>query len=67
MIQKFNLEKKMGPLRVRSWGLIVNLMGNVLALYGLANYLKTGGGQVPLVLGSLITITVILILSKPAE
>ena len=67
MMQKIDLEKKIGPLRLRSWGLILNLVGNVIALYGLAAFLKTGGGQIPLVLGSLMTVTIILILSKPAE
>ncbi|MEL7029995.1 MAG: hypothetical protein AAGL49_12500 [Pseudomonadota bacterium] len=60
------LEKRIGPLRVRAYGLVVNFIANVCALYGLSGYLTNGSGLGFLIAGGLGTIAMIWILSKPA-
>ncbi|MEM7570869.1 MAG: hypothetical protein AAF337_13840 [Pseudomonadota bacterium] len=60
------LERKLGPFRLRVWGLVLNFAANVAALYGLTQYLNDGGGLGFLVPGALITLAMIILLSKPA-
>ncbi|MGY8986344.1 MAG: hypothetical protein ACKVIX_06905 [Sphingomonadales bacterium] len=60
-----NLEKKYGPLTLRAWGLVANFGANALVLYGVANLLKSNGGMAPFILGTILTIALILILAKP--
>lgn len=60
------LERKAGPFRLRVWGLIVNFLANLAALYGLTQYLGSGNGLAFLAPGALITLAMIIVLSKPA-
>jgi hypothetical protein len=62
-----DLERRYGFLTGRVWGLIVNLLANALALYGLVGYLRDGTHVGPLVLGVLVTAACILILAKPSR
>jgi hypothetical protein len=62
-----DLERRYGFLTGRVWGLIVNLLANALALYGLVGYLRDGTHVAPLVLGVLVTAACILILAKPSR
>ena len=59
------LEKKVGPLRLRAWGLAANLIANAIALLGLARLLTGHGGLVLLITGSVLTIMLITLLSFP--
>ncbi len=62
-----NLEKKVGPLRLRAWGLVVNMLANAMALFGLSQVLTGQGGWPLLVLGAALTVACIAICARPAE
>jgi hypothetical protein len=62
-----DLDRRYGIWSGRVWGLIVNLMANALALYGLVGFLRDGPHVVPLVLGVLVSTVCILVLAKPSR
>jgi len=62
-----NLERKIGPMRVRAWGLIVKFCANIVALYGMALTLGGRGGTAWLVVGVTGTIACVMILSQPVR
>ena len=62
---KLNLERKYGQWTLRVWGLILNLIGNALALYGAVGVLKDGSRLPFLIIGLIITLFCIVILSFP--
>ena len=62
-----NLERKIGPMRIRAWGLMVNFIANIVALYGMALTLGGRGGTVWLVVGVTGTIACVMILSQPVR
>jgi len=61
------LDRPLGPLRVRAWGLIVNFLANAVALYGLAGYLRSGEGAIVMVVGISLTLVCILTLAAPSR
>jgi hypothetical protein len=62
-----DLDRKYGIFLGRVWGLIVNLMANALAIFGLTHYLRDGTHLIHLVAGSIITVVCILWLAKPSQ
>lgn len=62
-----NLEKQIGPLRLRAWGLIANFIANAIALFGLAKVLGGTGGWPYLIAGGVATIIIILTLATPVS
>ena len=60
-----DFERQIGPWSVRVWGLILNFMGNALALYGAAGVLRNGSRWPILVIGLLVTVGCVLILAIP--
>jgi hypothetical protein len=62
-----DLDRRYGIWTGRVWGLILNLIGNTLALYGLVGFLRDGTHLFPLVLGVLVTITCVLVLARPSQ
>jgi hypothetical protein len=62
-----DLDRRYGIWSGRVWGLIVNLLANALALYGLAGYLRDGTHLFALWAGFLISLGCILLLAKPAR
>ncbi len=61
------LDRSVGPLRVRAWGLIGNFLANALALYGLAGYLRSGEGAGAMAAGAGLTLLFILLLATPSR
>ena len=61
------IDKKIGPLRLRAWGLILNFTGNAMALYGAVGYLQNGNRLGVLITGILITILCIVFLALPSR
>jgi hypothetical protein len=51
----------------RVWGLILNFIGNALAVYGLAGLIKDGSRMPVFLLGAGVTLVCILILAKPSS
>ena len=60
-----DLDRRYGIWSGRVWGLIVNLVANALALYGLVGFLRHGTHVVALVVGVLVTAGCILLLARP--
>lgn len=60
-----DLERTVGPMRIRAWGLVVNFLGNVLALLGLSMVLREGVGWALLITGVAVTLLCLLILARP--
>ena len=61
------LDRPLGPLRARAWGLIGNFLANAVALYGLANYLRSGEGTGALAVGIGFTLAFLLVLATPSS
>ncbi|HJO02569.1 MAG TPA: hypothetical protein QGG47_01200 [Acidobacteriota bacterium] len=61
-----DLERRIGPLSWRVWGLIANFVGNAVALYGAAGVLRDGSGWPALAVGLAITVTCVLVLAIPS-
>ena len=62
-----DLDRQYGPWSGRVWGLIVNFVGNAVALYGFAGYLRDGSRLPVLIAGVLLSTACILLLSKPSR
>jgi len=60
------LDKKFGPFRLRAWGLILNFIGNALALYGAVGYLQNKSRLGIFIIGILLTILFIFFLAFPS-
>ncbi len=62
-----DLERKLGPMRLRAWGLVINFAANVTALYGLSLVLGGRDGWTWLVTGIIGTVLCIAILALPDQ
>jgi len=62
-----DLERRCGPWSLRVWGLIVNLLANALALFGLVGFLRDGTHLAPLILGATVTLACVLVLATPSR
>ncbi|GAB5415261.1 MAG: hypothetical protein Cons2KO_28640 [Congregibacter sp.] len=61
------LDKSLGPMRVRAWGLLANMCANALALYGLSQVLRDGSGQLPLAIGVASSVVLIGLIAVPSR
>jgi len=61
-----DLEKKIGPWTLRVWGLILNFVGNALAIYGALGVVQDGSRLLWLLVGGGITLLCILSLARPS-
>ena len=61
-----DLERRLGPLPARAWGLILNFIGNALAIYGALGVLRDGSRWPFLAIGLGLTVLCILLLAKPS-
>ena len=52
---------------MRVWGLVLNFIGNAVAIYGAVGYIQNGSRLPLLIFGIVITLTCILALAKPSE
>ena len=60
-----DLERKFGPMRLRAWGLVINFVANVIALYGLSLVLGGRDGWFWLLTGIIGTVLCIAVLALP--
>ena len=66
MVDKMtNLDRRLGPWTGRVWGLILNFIGNGLAIYGAIGVVCDGSRMPMLILGLVLTIGCILMLARP--
>lgn len=61
-----DLERRFGPWSIRVWGLILNFIGNALAIYGAVGIMQNGSKWPFLVIGLALTGLCILLLAKPS-
>ena len=62
-----DVDRKLGPMRLRAWGLVVNLAANAVALYGLSRVLAGEGGWGPLIAGGVLTVGCIAFCAAPSK
>lgn len=68
MVDKMiNLDRRLGPLPLRAWGLIVNFIGNALAIYGAIGIIRDGSRLPILIIGAGLTVFCLLLLAKPGD
>ncbi len=60
-----HLNQRIGPLTLRTWGLVLNLVGNVLLLHGAVTFLTGGAGPLEMAVGGAVTAACLFILSAP--
>lgn len=61
------LERRIGPWSGRVWGLIFNLIGNALTLWGISSVLRTGSGWTWIGIGGAVTVVCVAALALPAR
>lgn len=61
-----DMDRRLGPWRLRLWGLIANFFGNILALFGIVRVVRDGSWGL-LVAGGSITLVCVALLSIPAR
>jgi hypothetical protein len=68
MVDKMiDLDGRLGPLPVRVWGLILNFIGNALAVYGAIGLFQDGSRLPILIIGAGLTLICLLVLAKPSK
>jgi hypothetical protein len=67
IVEVINLDKKIGLWPLRVWGLVLNFIGNAVAIYGAIGFIRDGSRLALLIFGVMITLTCILVLAKPAD
>ncbi|MEQ8802907.1 MAG: hypothetical protein RLP45_12795 [Haliea sp.] len=61
------IDRPLGPMRVRAWGLLANMGANATALYGLQQVLRDGSGQVTLAVGVILSLVLIALIAVPSR
>ena len=64
---RFDVDRRLGPLRLRAWFLVANFLCNALALYGLSRVLVADAGHGILLVGVVGTIGCLAVLSQPSR
>ena len=64
---RFDVDRRLGPLRLRAWFLVANFLCNALALYGLSRVLVAGAGYGILLVGVVGTLGCLAVLSQPSR
>ncbi|MFV1988626.1 MAG: hypothetical protein ACC682_15235 [Gemmatimonadota bacterium] len=59
-----DMDRKIGPWRLRVWGLVLNFVGNVIALFGIVRLVQ-GGSAFLLIIGASLTLVCSLTLAIP--
>ncbi|MDH3732560.1 MAG: hypothetical protein OEU54_03460 [Gemmatimonadota bacterium] len=61
-----DVDRKLGPWRGRVWGLVLNFVGNVIALVGLVRLMRGGSAWV-LAFGLAVTLVCVAVLAVPSR
>ena len=62
-----DLDRQLGFWSLRVWGLILNFIGNALAIYGAVGFIRNGSRLAVLLIGCCLTIVCILVLALPSK
>ena len=60
-----DLSQRFGICSLRVWGLVLNFIGNALAIYGAVGFIGSGSRLIVLIIGCCVTLACILILALP--
>ena len=66
-MNRFDIDSRVGPMRLRAWFLLANFLFNAVALYGLSRVVVAGEGIGILILGVLGTLGCLAVLSQPNQ
>ena len=66
VVLMLDMDRRLGPWRLRVWGLVLNLIGNAIALFGIVQVVE-GGSPLLLVIGGGITMACVVALGLPAR
>ncbi|MDE2664051.1 MAG: hypothetical protein OXI39_13735 [Gemmatimonadota bacterium] len=61
------LERRAGPWSGRVWGLLLNLVANAVALWGVSSVMRTGDGWTWVAVGCAATVVCIAVLARPSR
>ena len=61
------IDRPLGPMRIRAWGLLANMGANATALYGLQQVLRDGSGQVTLAVGVVLSLVLVALIAVPSK
>ena len=64
-MSRFDIDRRLGPMRLPAWFLIANFLFNAIALYGLSRLMVAGEGVGLMVVGILGTLGCLAVLSQP--
>lgn len=68
MVDKMiDIDRRLGPWSGRVWGLILNFIGNALAIYGAIGVMRNGTRLPLLIIGVGLTVGCILLLARPSH
>jgi hypothetical protein len=62
-----DLDRRIAGWPLRVWGLVVNLFGNGLAIYGALGLFRDGSGMPHFVIGAALTVACIVFLATPSR
>ena len=62
-----DLNGRLWLLPVRAWGLILNFIGNALAIYGAIGFIRDGSRLSILIIGAGLTLVCLLVLAIPSK
>ena len=63
---RFDIDRKVGGMRIRGWILVVNFIFNAIAMYGLSRVMVQGTGWPVLTAGVLGTVVCLYFLTQPS-
>ncbi len=66
-MKRFDIDRQVGPMRLRAWFLVANFLSNGVALYGLSRVMVEGSGIGMLIVGVLGTLGCLVVLSQPSR
>ena len=66
-MKRFDIDRRLGPVRLRAWFLAANFLFNALALYGLSRVLVADAGHGILLVGVVGTLGCLAVLSQPSR
>ena len=61
-----NIDRRFGPWPGRVWGLILNFIGNALAIFGAIGFIRDGSRLLFLIIGIVVTLGCLLLLAIPS-
>ncbi|MBN1223714.1 MAG: hypothetical protein JXB23_10715 [Candidatus Aminicenantes bacterium] len=62
-----DIDRRLGFWTLRVWGLVLNFIGNALAIYGAIGFIRDGSRLPVLLGGAALTVFCLLLLARPGK